>query len=121
MISLVAEWCGRCDAILRARSNFNFRGGGEKNLRDLVTPFSSFSFFFYGTSLYREIPRPDDNFLLEVRGKKDGPAKRGASSRKRIFLCHGNSSRGRLLTDGGCVNKSETMVSIIRPGKYPPF
>lgn len=95
-------------------------GEGRKIYEISLLPFLFF-FFFYGTSLYREIPRPDDNFLLEVRGKKDGPAKRGAGSRKRIFLCHGNSSRGRVLTDGGCVNKSETMVSIIRPGKYPPF
>lgn len=52
---------------------FQLSRGGEKNLRDLVTRYFPFLFFlllFYETSLYREIPRPDDNFLLEVGGKR---------------------------------------------------
>ena len=71
MISLVWR---RCDAILRARSNFNFRAEGRKiyEISLLATSLSFFFFLllFYETSLYREIPRPDDNFLLEVGGKR---------------------------------------------------
>lgn len=88
MISLVWR---RCDAILRARSNFNFRGEarrGEKFTRSRYSllPFPFF-FLFYKTSLYREIPRPDDNFLLEVGGKRGKRwRKEGEETDTGIFL-----------------------------------